>query len=159
MAKRKEKNIEITTSEGISVNILDFLSDNRTEIDESLVSLRYMRKIEEFLQTNKSTKRDLALKLEYSESYISQLMTGTKKINVSFINKFENRYNVHFDVVIKHKEEINEWMHINIDNFITYANGCEFNQKRVDLSKGVYNVFRSEDNYLFKNYKKITNER
>lgn len=77
------------------------IEEKRNKIDEVLVSLRFLKKIDDFLIETNCSKRELANKLNCSESYISQLMAGTKKINVSFINKFEKYFNIEFEVKLR----------------------------------------------------------
>ncbi|MDI9365070.1 MAG: helix-turn-helix transcriptional regulator [Flavobacterium sp.] len=91
-------------------SIQSYANNNRTKLDESLVSLRFMKEIDRFLDYKKISNKELALKLNYSESYISQLMSGIKKINTSFINKFENAFSTKFDVKIYLKNET-EYLH------------------------------------------------
>jgi transcriptional regulator with XRE-family HTH domain len=78
-----------------------YLSKNDKELDEALVSLRFMKVVDDFLVAQKITKRSFAEKIGCSESYVSQLMSGTKNINASFINKFEKAFNVkiNFDII------------------------------------------------------------
>ena len=73
-------------------SIQSYIDKNRDKIDESLVSLRFMKQVDEFLDYKNFSNKDLATKLGYSESYVSQLMSGVKKVNTSFINKFEKLY-------------------------------------------------------------------
>lgn len=80
--------------------IQSYIDTNREKIDESLVSLRLMKEIDNFTEFNKISNKDLAFGLGYSESYISQLMSGVKKFNASFINKFEKKYEVKVDFKI-----------------------------------------------------------
>lgn len=86
-------------------SIQSYIDSNREKIDESLVSLRFMRQVDEFLDYKNLSNKDLSVALGYSESFVSQLMSGTKKINTSFISKFENRYNVKVDFKIYINEE------------------------------------------------------
>ena len=65
---------------------------NRTKIDEALVSLRLMKQIEVFLETNKISLVEFAEDLEVSIKYINKLMDGSKHIDIVFINKFEKKY-------------------------------------------------------------------
>lgn len=83
--------------------LMSFIEDNRTKIDESLVSLRFMKQIDVFLDNNNLNQRDLASDLAISEAFVSQLMTGSKKVNVSFLNKIEKKYDIEFKVSIKNK--------------------------------------------------------
>lgn len=84
-------------------NISTFISQNRTKLDEALVSLRFMKEVDEFLDTNEITQREFAEYIGYSEAFISQLMSGTKKVNTSFINRLEKT----FDLIVKFSIEYN----------------------------------------------------
>ncbi len=83
-------------------SLQSYIDNNRIKLDESLVSLRLMKEVENFLEINNISQKDFALSIGYSESYISQLMSGVKKINISFINKFENKYNLEIDFKINY---------------------------------------------------------
>jgi transcriptional regulator with XRE-family HTH domain len=91
-------------------SIESYIDKNREKIDESLISLRVMKEVDRFLDYERLTNRDLALKMGYSESYISQLMSGVKNMNVSFINKFEKCFEAKFDFKIYLKKE-NVFLH------------------------------------------------
>lgn len=86
-------------------SIQSYIDRNRDKIDESLVSLRIMKEVDKFLDYEKLSNKDLAFHLKYSESYISQLMSGVKSVNVSFINKFEKCFDAKFDLKIYLKKE------------------------------------------------------
>lgn len=85
----------------VEKNISSYLATNRKNIDEALVSLRFMKEIDDFLHHNNLNQKDLAEELEVSEAFISQLLSGTKKINVGFINKFEKRFDIEFKLNLK----------------------------------------------------------
>jgi len=87
---------------------------------------------------------ELAKKLDYTESYVSQLMSGVKKVNVSFINKFEKKFNVEIDFKIKLIEENfkilnsieNQMINLINLNIITINNNSSsfaFNAKSTDF--------------------------
>lgn len=86
-------------------SLCSYIENNRTKIDEALVSLRLMKKIDEFLEISSISQRDFASNIGCSEAYISQLMSGTKKFNTSFINNFEKKYNLIVDFKIRPKNE------------------------------------------------------
>lgn len=88
-------------------SIQSYIDLNREKIDESLVSLRFMKEIDMFLDTKNISNKSLAKDLGCSESFISQLMSGVKKINTSFINKFERNYNVKIKFSIESDEQYN----------------------------------------------------
>lgn len=85
----------------VEKSISSYLANNRTNIDESLVSLRFMKEIDDFLHYNNLNQKDLAKELDVSQAFISQLLSGTKKINVGFINKFEKRFDIEFKLNLK----------------------------------------------------------
>lgn len=93
--------------EVISSSLNSYIEKNRTKIDESLVSLRLMKEVDDFLDINNINQRDFAKSVGYSEAFVSQLMSGTKKFNTSFINKLEKVYDVKIDFKIKSKESSN----------------------------------------------------
>lgn len=95
----------MTTQPANNYSIQSYVNKNRNNIDEALVSLRVMKQIDDFLHYKCENNRELAKRLGYTESYVSQLMTGVKKVNCSFINKFEKEYKVEFDFKIKLFEE------------------------------------------------------
>ncbi|MFM9400794.1 helix-turn-helix domain-containing protein [Myroides odoratimimus] len=100
------------------IDICSFFLDNKRDekINESLLSLRIMKQIDDYLEQHDKTNRCFAEELRCSESYISQLMSGNKNVNVSFLNKIERLYNVYFEIklinnsvvqpVMEKKEEI-----------------------------------------------------
>ena len=95
---------EVVNSTSNSFN--SYREDNRMKIDESLVSLRLMKEVDDFLDINQISQRDFANSIGCSEAFISQLMSGTKKFNASFINKFEKRYDIKIDFKIKSKRSM-----------------------------------------------------
>ncbi|MEH6618509.1 helix-turn-helix transcriptional regulator [Maribacter arcticus] len=92
---------EIINNSSSSLN--SYIENNRTKIDESLVSLRLMKEVDDFLDVNEISQRDFADNIGYSEAFVSQLMSGTKKFNASFINRFEKVYDIKIDFKIKSK--------------------------------------------------------
>lgn len=84
-------------------SISSYVDSNREKIDVALLSLRIIKQIDTFLDINNISQKELADKLGVSEAFISQLMSGSKKINVQLLNKFEKRFNVEFDFKLKDK--------------------------------------------------------
>ena len=72
--------------------------NNDTDFDESLLSLKFMKEIDLFLSNKNLAQKIFAKKIGVSAAYVSQLMTGMKKVNVSFLNKIEQEFNVEFNV-------------------------------------------------------------
>lgn len=84
--------------------ISNYLDVNRDKLDETLISLRFMKQVDHFLENQDINQKELAEGLKISPAFISQLMSGTKKINTRFINKFEKTYNVKFKILIEKNE-------------------------------------------------------
>lgn len=115
----------------IKFPIQSYIDKNREKIDESLVSLRLMKEIDIFLDNKKISNKSLAIDLDYSESFISQLMSGVKKINTSFINKFEKNYRVKFNFSIIEEENDENTISISSMTFL-----------KVKISNSDLNTFR-----------------
>lgn len=134
-------------------SIQSYLDENREKIDEALVSLRFMKEIDEFLDFTNVSQREFASSIGYSEAYISQLMSGTKKFNSSFINKFEKKYDVEISFKIKSKDEGSYFteissssslqINVNILTVISADNVYSFENKYQDY-------FKLESNHLVK---------
>lgn len=134
-------------------SIQSYLDENREKIDEALVSLRFMKEIDEFLDMTNVSQREFASSIGYSEAYISQLMSGTKKFNSSFINKFEKKYDVEVSFKIKSKDEGSYFteissssslqINVNILTVISADNVYSFENKYQDY-------FKLESNQLVK---------
>lgn len=121
-------------------SIQSYIDKNRDKIDESLVSLRIMKELDRFLDYKNITNKDLANKLGYSESYVSQLMSGVKNVNVAFINKFEKRFSTKFDFKIFLKEDetylrklderVNFNIHVNLNMYTINETHSKFTFKQ-----------------------------
>ena len=111
-------------------SLQSYIDKNREKIDESLLSLRILKEIDKFLEYKDLCNKDLATQLGYSESYISQLMSGVKNVNISFLKKFEKSFNTKFDFKIYLQEECKyltsfdtkETVFVNIKNHSNFHN-------------------------------------
>jgi transcriptional regulator with XRE-family HTH domain len=136
-------------------NFLSTYADkNRTKIDEALVSLRFMKQIDTFLDLNNLNQKELANDLDTSPAFISQLMSGTKKINTSFINKFEKKYNIEFKVLIQSNDseyriiecvQSSIEIKLNISAFVENKNSYSFQNNSENLFE-----FHSNFNQIFR---------
>jgi len=125
-------------SKNYSDSLNTYIDENRDKIDEALVSLRLMKEIDDFMEINKISQRDFADKLFYTESFVSQLMSGTKKINTKFINRFEKTYDLKIEFKIKPNDSSdfisrltsNSTIQVNVEvvNLIT-TTGATFSHK------------------------------
>lgn len=129
-------------------SIQSYIDNNREKIDESLVSLRVMKEVDRFLDYEKLSNKDLAIKLGYSESYVSQLMSGVKNMNVSFINKFEKCFDAKIDFKIYLKNEdvylhkLDERVQFNLDINLNmfFVNEEQSKFSFTQKSKSMFNV-------------------
>lgn len=85
-------------------NLLNSYADsNRQKLDAALVSLRIVKQIDDFLDNYNLNQKDLASGLGVSEAFVSQLMSGSKKINMQILSNFEKSFNAEFDFTLKRK--------------------------------------------------------
>ncbi len=98
-----------------------YIDKNREKLDEALVSLRLMKEVDSFLDENSISNKELAYSLGCSESFISQLMSGSKKINTSFINKFEKIFSVKIIFSIDKQEKEEKYKTIPSDSFLNFT--------------------------------------
>lgn len=127
---------------------IDDIHDEK--INESLLSLRFMKQIDDYLETYGDKNKDLASKLQYSESYVSQLMTGCKNVNVSFLNKVEQLYDVYFEIKLIEKKVVkierekkeNNWTILFSDDVISDCDYVSLESKKgVELKANVKSSF------------------
>lgn len=104
----------------INSSIQSYIEKNREKLDEALVSLRLIKEVDTFLDNNSISNKELAINLGYSQSFISQLMSGVKKINTSFINKFEKTYNVRVIFTIEKQDTDDIFKTISSNSFLYY---------------------------------------
>ena len=94
--------------------------NNEEEIIEhisSVLSLSIAYEIEQLLLNRKMSKKELAQKIGTSASYITQIMTGDKLVNMKFLAKIKHYLGVDFsiDVLDKFQEkcvitDFSEWL-------------------------------------------------
>jgi transcriptional regulator with XRE-family HTH domain len=118
-------------------SLSSYIENNRMKIDEALVSLRLMKEVDDFLEINKISQRDFADNIGYSEAFVSQLMSGTKKFNTSFINRFEKVYDIEIDFRIKSKHT---------SNFIS-----KISNSHIEININILGLTRSENIFSLEN--------
>ncbi len=129
----------------IETPIQSYLEINRDKLNESLVSLRLMKEIDLFLEEKDLSNKTLALDLGYSESFISQLMSGVKKVNTSFINKFEKNYNVRINFSILKEEQEDNFISISSMSYLNInLNISNFNSKIINRAQTINYNDRNE---------------
>ena len=77
--------------------MLEFKSSNqKAKLEEELLSLKFIATIEELLEQNDVNRSDLANILDSSKSYVSQVFSGDKMINIRILAKIQRALNVSF---------------------------------------------------------------
>jgi transcriptional regulator with XRE-family HTH domain len=68
------------------------------EFQKEMLSLKFVKVIEDFITQNKIKKKDLADKMDYSPSYISQVFCANKFVNMDFLVRTQNALGHPFDI-------------------------------------------------------------
>jgi transcriptional regulator with XRE-family HTH domain len=77
--------------------MLEFKSSNqKAKLEEELLSLKFIATIEEILEQNDVNRSDLANILDSSKSYVSQVFSGDKMVNIRILAKIQRALNVSF---------------------------------------------------------------
>jgi transcriptional regulator with XRE-family HTH domain len=79
--------------------LLSFDNDQeKLELETELLHLKFIKLIEKIMQQEGKNKADIAQELKTSKSYITQLFSGDKLINVKTLAKLQRIFNVSFNV-------------------------------------------------------------
>jgi transcriptional regulator with XRE-family HTH domain len=80
--------------------LLSFSSDHeKLDLETELLHLKFIKTIEQIMSQEGINKAELALKLNTSKSYITQLFSGDKLVNMKTLGKIQRILNVSFNVV------------------------------------------------------------
>jgi len=121
----------------------------KTEYNAQMISYRILSEVERICEERKLKKKDLALKIGTSKSYITQLFRGNKSINTQVMAKFEDVLNITFEIEA-HLNEVNEEFlgeKINLDLFA--------NKRTPDNNGTWYYCYTKRDNHTRKNTEEI----
>jgi len=79
--------------------MLEFKSEReKTRIEEELLHLKFITSIEEIMDQKDINRTELANILDSSKSYVSQLFSGYKMINIRTLSKIQKALNVTFRI-------------------------------------------------------------
>jgi transcriptional regulator with XRE-family HTH domain len=79
--------------------MLEFKSEREKErLEEELLNLKFITAIEEIMELKDVNKSDLADILKSSRSYVSQLFSGNKMINIRTLTKIQRGLNISFKI-------------------------------------------------------------
>lgn len=110
------------------------LSDpkEKEEFDQVAFQLDLMHEIRQLMMLKGWNQNDLALKLGKSKSYISQLFSGDKLINVKTIIKLQNIFAIKFSIssfsVFNPKNQLIETLNDLINTFEYYFSGSQISE-------------------------------
>lgn len=92
----------------MSINISDIISfrsdKERIGLIQDSIQLDLIDQLEEIMDRNNISKRELSEKLGVTKSFISQLFSGDKKLNLNHIAALVFYLNIKVDVDIEEKE-------------------------------------------------------
>ena len=81
--------------------MLEFNSEReRSRLEEELLNLKFIASIEEIMDQKDVNRTELAILLNSSKSYVSQLFSGYKMINIKTLSKIQKTLNVTFRIQV-----------------------------------------------------------
>jgi len=81
--------------------MLEFKSEReKTRLEEELLHLKFITSIEEIMDQKEVNRTELAILLNSSKSYVSQLFSGYKMINIRTLSKIQKAFNVTFRIQV-----------------------------------------------------------
>ena len=78
----------------------------KIELEATLLHLKFVKIIEEAMKQEGLSKKNLAEKLDTSKSYITQLFSGDKLLNMKTLARFEQMLNINFAIKAEPKRPI-----------------------------------------------------
>lgn len=92
-------------------NLIGFENEEeKFEYQKEILSLKFVKVIEGFLNQNAISRKKLAKDMDYSQSYISQVFSAHKSVNMDFLVKVQNALGLPFDVKLGDYNHDNNYM-------------------------------------------------
>ena len=105
--KFKSKKDSLEDLKSIMQDAIEFKSEEEeNDLDNELIHLNFMHIIESIMKEKNMNKKDLADNLKISQSYITQLFTAEKFINIKTLGKIQRLFNVKFDIDYKSYDSV-----------------------------------------------------
>ncbi|HZL10067.1 MAG TPA: helix-turn-helix transcriptional regulator [Prolixibacteraceae bacterium] len=82
--------------------------NDKLELEAELLHLKFVGVIEDMMEQEGLSKADLAAKLSTSKSYITQLFTGDKLLNIKTLVKLQGALNFSFRIEAERKRPVFE---------------------------------------------------
>jgi len=80
-------------------------SQEKLDHDAQMISYKILSEVEKICNEKRINKKDLAEKIGSSKSYITQLFTGVKSVNIQTMAKFESALEASFEIILKQNVE------------------------------------------------------
>lgn len=78
--------------------LLELSPEEQNEVDAQLLAHQFLSIVNAEMQKQKMTKKELALKVDTSPSFITQLFSGDRKPSWSLLVKFANVFQLNFEI-------------------------------------------------------------
>ena len=95
------KNSDIKSVQNEFVDLLKFKTDDeKLEFEAQMIHMDLILKIQDLMKINNiKTKMQLAEMLDTSQSYVTQLFTGEKLLNLKLLAKLQRIFNMRFPIM------------------------------------------------------------
>jgi transcriptional regulator with XRE-family HTH domain len=80
--------------------------EEKLELEATLLHLKFIKIIEAIMKQEGLSKADIASKLSTSKSYITQLFTGDKLLNIKMMARIQQVLDINFEVVSERKHPV-----------------------------------------------------
>ncbi|MHA7830694.1 MAG: helix-turn-helix domain-containing protein [Flagellimonas sp.] len=89
-------------------NLLGFENEQeKIELQKEILSLKFVKVIESFIKQNGLKRKNIAKLMGVSQSYLSQVFSANKMVNLEFLVKFQNAIGLPFEVKLgEHNENL-----------------------------------------------------
>jgi transcriptional regulator with XRE-family HTH domain len=119
---------------------------DKVELEEQILSARFLSEIQKYLDSNKMSKKDFAKQIGVSASFVSQLFTGDKIASLNFIARVQLKLDIKFYVSTIDQHEIESVIDKAVDDIfkrILEIEKHKYNSKR-EIEEGLW-VIHSKD--------------
>lgn len=79
--------------------------EDKVEHDSKILMFKFLAIVQEQMELRNMTKKDLALELNTSPSYITQLFRGSKTINLLKLAQIQNLFDIEFEIQLTEKSQ------------------------------------------------------
>jgi ribosome-binding protein aMBF1 (putative translation factor) len=84
---------------------LNFTSEEKQRFEEIKIQLDFLRLIQKEMNYQDMSRQDLANILGVNRSFVSQLFSGSKKINLRIIQKMKDALGIEISITVKKRQQ------------------------------------------------------